>query len=367
MSREAVLGKVTPAMDVYAFGITILETVTGRPAEGRPSARVSSTPLARSGGNSGSSSADHAVSDDDHLVTVLEDALEEFDGDGDGSGLCEFVDPLLRLVSPTDGLPLFAIAVECKEEKHKRRPSSSEVLKKLEDVLAGAGDVRSRRPLASFDVGSTATTATSVEQPPTSAAPSPSAPIPPHNNDLRRAIFVSHSRRDPAALNAVYALLEALRSEKGPNGTPISRAVSSNSVFLWVDKDQMSMYPGASWATMITKAQHDALSNFFFLSNAFCGSEECMQELEYVITSFSLLLFMSWVHVFVSMRHDLCCVVLVTCQQPFVVIYFMTAKIVSGFIRTFHCIVSKYECTLLSILPSSLPWSSRNAHGPSLS
>jgi serine/threonine protein kinase len=34
MSPEAVRGKVTPAMDVYALGVTLLEIVTGKPAEG---------------------------------------------------------------------------------------------------------------------------------------------------------------------------------------------------------------------------------------------------------------------------------------------------------------------------------------------
>ena len=38
---------------------------------------------------------------------------------------------------------------------------------------------------------------------------------------------------------------------------------------------------GADWSQMLARAQKHSLMNAFFLSNAYCGSDECLKELQY--------------------------------------------------------------------------------------
>lgn len=97
---------------------------------------------------------------------------------------------------------------------------------------------------------------------------------------LGPTIFVSYSRRCPAALNATLALVSALRTECAPDGQPYCSAVQSGRVTLWLDKEQMLSAPGENWASVLAQAQKLAVLNCFFLSNAFAGSDECMKELQ---------------------------------------------------------------------------------------
>ena len=74
MSHEAVQGKITPAMDVYAMGVTLLELVAGRPAEG--------------------------AGDGDALAIAMEEALEALEDNGDATEALAFVDGRLAPVPP---------------------------------------------------------------------------------------------------------------------------------------------------------------------------------------------------------------------------------------------------------------------------
>ena len=100
-------------MDVYAFGISALETVAGRPAEG-------------------------AQAGDDDLFLEAEEALEDLDDDPDAAlGL---VDPAV----PADAgarpllLGLLAVVVECTNYRYKQRPTASGVLERIDRVYRGA-------------------------------------------------------------------------------------------------------------------------------------------------------------------------------------------------------------------------------------
>jgi serine/threonine protein kinase len=118
MSHEAVKGKVTTAMDVYAMGITLLELVAGTPAEG--------------------------VVGGDDLYIDMEEALEELE-DGDAANAITFLDARLGSsggsggrasssgggLSPpptTDVEAVLAIAAQCLNGKYKQRPDVVTVL-----------------------------------------------------------------------------------------------------------------------------------------------------------------------------------------------------------------------------------------------
>ena len=119
--------------------------------------------------------------------------------------------------------------------------------------------------------------------------------LPPRILDLRaegeHGVFVSHSRRDPGALNASYALVNALREGAHPaSGRPFCAATlcqgapgDSGGVraVLWLDKEQMGESGGEDWARILTLAQKRAALSIFLLSNAYVGSAECMKELQY--------------------------------------------------------------------------------------
>ena len=99
--------------------------------------------------------------------------------------------------------------------------------------------------------------------------------------ELSRAAFVSHSRRDAGALNAVYAMVGALRLVLKADGAPYSQACFTGDVVLWLDKEQMARSGGADWSRILADVQNRAMATLFFLSNAYCGSEECLKELQY--------------------------------------------------------------------------------------
>ena len=48
-----------------------------------------------------------------------------------------------------------------------------------------------------------------------------------------------------------------------------------------MDKEQMAESGGDDWSRILAKAQTRAFYSVFFLSNAYCGSEECLKELQY--------------------------------------------------------------------------------------
>ena len=104
------------------------------------------------------------------------------------------------------------------------------------------------------------------------------------DTEYHRAILISHNRRDPAALNAVYALVGALRREVDPDtGKPFSEHchMDSRRVELWIDNEQLANRPGDSWGIPILRAMRYGLATVFFVGNAFCGSDNCTDEVQH--------------------------------------------------------------------------------------
>ena len=103
--------------------------------------------------------------------------------------------------------------------------------------------------------------------------------------ELRKSVFISHSRRDPAAVNIVYTMIYALRYAVTDDGLPLCTVTylpaEQEEMWLWVDKEQMADAGGDDWVQILTKAQKRATANWFFLGNAYCGSAECMKEFLY--------------------------------------------------------------------------------------
>eukprot|EP01047_Picozoa_sp_COSAG01_P139343 COSAG01_NODE_70124_length_259_cov_0.975000_1_plen_86_part_11 len=48
-----------------------------------------------------------------------------------------------------------------------------------------------------------------------------------------------------------------------------------------MDTEQMAESGGSDWSQKLTEAQLRAVLSVFFLSNAYCGSDECLKELQY--------------------------------------------------------------------------------------
>eukprot|EP01046_Picozoa_sp_COSAG06_P004191 COSAG06_NODE_173_length_21283_cov_14.116220_3_plen_2197_part_00 len=105
-------------------------------------------------------------------------------------------------------------------------------------------------------------------------------------DELHSAVFISYSRRDPGAMNAVNVIVNLLRWKLREDGTPYSRACHSSAgatpvLVPWMDKEQMAESGGTDWNFVLAEAQIRAALSVFFLSNAYCGSEECLKELQY--------------------------------------------------------------------------------------
>jgi len=107
------------------------------------------------------------------------------------------------------------------------------------------------------------------------------APIAP--DQLDHSIFISYSRRDPGAMNAVYCIVNALRFGVDEHKQPLCPATylpgGKNDMYIWTDKEQLGDVVGQNWAEELTTAQKKAAMSFFMLSNAYFGSNECCREL----------------------------------------------------------------------------------------
>ena len=100
--------------------------------------------------------------------------------------------------------------------------------------------------------------------------------------EMRKSVFISHSRRDPGAMNMTYCMIYALRYALDDKGNPLCPVTylpnTDEEMWLWVDKEQMADAGGDDWVQILTKAQKHCCANWFFIGNAFCGSSECMKE-----------------------------------------------------------------------------------------
>lgn len=116
MSHEALQGKITTKMDIYAFGVTLLVLIAGKPAEG----------------------ADGDASRQ-NLVMEMEDALDDL-VDGDSAAAITYLDT--RITSPTppvaDVETLLRLASQCLHHKHKERPDAALLLDSLKKLLEAA-------------------------------------------------------------------------------------------------------------------------------------------------------------------------------------------------------------------------------------
>jgi serine/threonine protein kinase len=169
MSPEAMRGKAIFATDVFALGVVILETLSGRPAEGtRPIATQADT-------------------ETDDIITLLGDVISEFERESDPTNLLSFVDQHLRLVDPTDATPLFGLAIKCISHVYSQRPTATGVFEDLADLLESAASVQieqqsSRTPSVSNAHKEVYTTpdADAGQPPPTSEKVSPALQHPTH-------------------------------------------------------------------------------------------------------------------------------------------------------------------------------------------
>ena len=82
-------------------------------------------------------------------------------------------------------------------------------------------------------------------------------------------------------MNAAIIIVNLLRWKLRANGLPYSQACYSGKLVPWMDKEQMAESPGADWNRKLAEAQIRAALSVFFVSNEYCGSEECLKELEY--------------------------------------------------------------------------------------
>ena len=125
MSHEAVKGKITPKMDIYAMGVTLLELATGKPAEGSVTAANSS----------------------ENLVIEMEEAMEELEG-GNPCEALAFLDTRLRAPKPPqkDVEGLLSLAASCLNYKYNQRPDAEDLLQELERLLSAADAAESSVP-----------------------------------------------------------------------------------------------------------------------------------------------------------------------------------------------------------------------------
>jgi len=173
---------------------------------------------------------------------------------------------------------------------HAAESSAGEAAAEPEPQGGGADDG------SGYGFGSRTSSASSLGSRSSSLARAPSAPPPATaaaarpepgtvpvlaGEDLRRAVFVSYSRRHAGALNLANVFVNCLRWHERPDGTPYSRACRDGLVVPWMDKEQMAESGGADWSRILAEAQTRAFFSVFFLSNAYCGSEECLKELQY--------------------------------------------------------------------------------------
>ena len=103
--------------------------------------------------------------------------------------------------------------------------------------------------------------------------------------EYHRAVLVSYSRRDPAALNAAHALVAALRGECDPaTGQPFSKHCHADSrrVELWLEQEQLAARGGSGGGggQLVRRAMKEGVAVVPMLGNAFCASADCVRQLE---------------------------------------------------------------------------------------
>ena len=114
MSPEATKGKITTAMDVYAFGITILETLAGRPAEA-------------SGGG-------------EDLFLEAEEALEDLSTNP--QEILKFVDSIIQSENQNLLLDLFTIVGVCTDTRHRQRPEMPLLAERLSRIFSSLSNAQ---------------------------------------------------------------------------------------------------------------------------------------------------------------------------------------------------------------------------------
>ena len=111
-------------------------------------------------------------------------------------------------------------------------------------------------------------------------------PIVLQDDEYCRSILISHNRRDPAALNLTYALVDGLRRGVDPETRqPFSIHCHKDSrrVELWLDKEQLAERGGNDWNEPILRSMREGVATVFCLGNAFCGSANCVREVKWAV------------------------------------------------------------------------------------
>ncbi|KAL4195164.1 hypothetical protein AMTRI_Chr05g72030 [Amborella trichopoda] len=110
-------GCVTPKNDVYAYGVVLMELITGKPA------------LSRSSSDGNAENIEHRS-----LVSFMLSTLDA--SDDPGALLAQFVDPNLTYYQQDSLIQMALLAKACVDEDRYRRPDMHGIILRLSDILA---------------------------------------------------------------------------------------------------------------------------------------------------------------------------------------------------------------------------------------
>ncbi|KAG7520422.1 interleukin-1 receptor-associated kinase 1 isoform X1 [Solea senegalensis] len=222
-------GELGPAVDVYSFGVVLLEVLTGRQA------------------------LDRDVKTGDRY---LKDLVKEVTGGPSGSCAAAWKKQLdHRLITggaadPVGWMDVATLACRCLDKRRKKRPSMSEVLKKLKEIHNMVGGTRSssqpvaRPPSLAFDSSMDSLSSRLSKLGPLKDMDLPAVPHPLHSSSS----FIGPCETDESRGFSQYDLHSHCRS----NGTS-SRSVSLST------RDQYQCPQQSSQSSVPVEDQYDPL------------------------------------------------------------------------------------------------------------
>ncbi len=107
MAPEAFRGDISPKMDIFSFGVIILELLTGL------------------------APYDETREEGNDIKTYLDEIVDDED---DGDGISPFIDPKAKGVDYAESTSIYKLAIKCLDDK-KKRPGSEQVLNYLQNLV----------------------------------------------------------------------------------------------------------------------------------------------------------------------------------------------------------------------------------------